>query len=553
MRAPGGPRAACCTPSMRPGRRSPCSHARERAIPPGLFDAPTPSVIGTANARGRWIDEVWTTRAGIRSPSPFIERIVMDVSAEQARRNLDKIKHLVVLMMENRSFDHMLGYLTADGVPEVDGLDPERHGNEGPDGQFHRVRPLGARLLHEKVLDPGYGEEDVRIQLEHGNGGFVRSYVKALERNKARHPGFPADLEFDPTLVLGYQTAQDVPVYDWIARHFQVCDRWFSSVPGPTWPNRLYATTGGRGRWIRPDLLGALPRELENAPIFDRPAFVRWLDDDAWRWYSHDPATLRLIDSRFRPGGERRSRWDHNFAYFNRTSLLERETFLDDAREGRLRPVSWIDPNFVDFRLWGPPGSNDDHPPSRVMLGQELVLTVLTALMESPQWESTLLLITYDEHGGLYDHVLPGDFEVPGDPGASYGVRVPALIVSPYVEPGVARQVFDHTSILRTILLRFAKDPEAALAAMGPRAENAEHLGPLLTRPAGEPRRTPTASDLRHLVDAVADWKLRAYAGQLLEAPHPGEQLFEVLTDLQGEIVSGALFLRHEGLPPGKP
>ena len=93
-------------------------------------------------------------------------------------------------------------------------------------------------------------------------------------------------------------------------------------------------------------------------PIYDLPAFVRELDaaDVSWRWYSHNPGTLRAIDSRYRLGH------DDEFAYFAQT-LSDRRTFLDDAREGKLPAVSWIDPNFVDFRGFGPPGSNDDHPP----------------------------------------------------------------------------------------------------------------------------------------------------------------------------------------------
>jgi phospholipase C len=452
--------------------------------------------------------------------------------------------------MENRSFDHMLGYLKRDGLPEVEGLEPEM-GNEDAGGSFHQVAPLGTRLITEKVLDPGHGKSDVAEQLAAGNAGFVRNYAKTLERNKQKFPHYPPDLKFDPTLVLGYQTAEDVPVYDYLARHFQVCDHWFSSVPGPTWSNRLYAVTGGEGDPVRPKVLGQIPKALKDAPIYDRPAFVRWLPDQAWRWYSHDPATLRMIDSRYRPGGERGGLWDENFAYFNRKSLLEWQTFLDDARAGKLRPVSWVDPNFVDFRLYGPPGSNDDHPPSRVMLGQELVLTLIAALLASKQWEKTDLVITYDEHGGFYDHVHPGDFEVAGDRGHSYGVRVPALVVSPNVERGVSQTVFDHTSIIKTILVRFSDRPDEALAALGPRTAAANHLGSLLTRDKG---RGPAAEgDLGKLVAAVAEWKKRAYAEHLLEEPTPGERLSGAITDLQREVIGAAMAIRKLGLDPGKP
>jgi phospholipase C len=465
-------------------------------------------------------------------------------------QNLDKIEHLVVLMMENRSFDHMLGYLRLDGVvPEVDGLE-RGMGNEDPNGDFHRVEPLGDRLINEEVLDPGHGKSDVRDQLRRRNGGFLKNYVDVLARNRKRLKDVPP-LDYDQakTLVLGYQRARDVPVYDFLARNYQVCDRWFSSVPGATWSNRLYALTGGEAPPLGIRLPGPL-KKLGGAPIYDRKAFVRWLQPEQWRWYSHDPATLRMVDSKYRPGGAAGAIWDDNFAYFNRKTLLEQRTFLDDAADGRLPAVSWIDPNFVDFRLLGPPGSNDDHPPSTVMLGQELVLNVVRALMRSPQWEKTALLITYDEHGGFFDHVPPGDFAIPGDQQASYGVRVPAIVVSPFVDRGVVNHtVFDHTSIIKTILLRFAAQPRKALKAMGPRTDAANHLGELLTR--DKPRRR-MPQELEGLVGKVAAWKKKAYPKQLLEEPQPGERLFDALTDLQGEIVKAATFLRKR-VTPGKP
>jgi phospholipase C len=472
--------------------------------------------------------------------------------ADQAIDNLKKIEHIVVLMMENRSFDHMLGYLKMDGVlPEVDGLKPGM-GNPDADGTFHEVQPMGTRLVNAKVLDPGHGEKDVETQLQDQNAGFVRSYVQALEKNRKKYP-VPPGLELDTTLVLGYQRADDVPVYDYLARNFQICQRWFSSYPGATWENRLYALTGGLGPRTPPKLLGEIPNQLKEAPIYDRPAFVRWLPEDSWRWYSHDPGTLRLVDSRYRPGGEKGAGRDDNFAYFNRRTLFERRNFLGEASRGELPSLSWVDPNFVDFRLYGPPGSSDDHPPSRVMLGQELVLSLLIAVAKSPQWSKTLLLIAYDEHGGFYDHVPPGEYPIAGDQGKSYGVRVPALVVSPYVDGGVSDVVFDHTSIIKTILLRFAEDPDRALTEMGERTAEANHLGVLLTRSADQPRDPPAAKDLERLVEKVKQWKLKAYREHLLEEPTAGERLFEAVTDLQSEIVAASLHLREEGHPPGKP
>ena len=453
--------------------------------------------------------------------------------------NLKKIDHVIVLMMENRSFDHVLGYLKLQGIsPEVDGLEPTM-GNEDPTGTFHRVRPLGTRKIDERALDPGHGPGDVRQQLAGGMGGFVRNYIKAFERNSKDHP-LPPNRKLDQTLVLGYLTGKDVPVYDYLAREFQVCDRWFSSVAGPTWPNRLYSVAGGSGG----------ESANRQVPIYDLKAFVRHLDKDdvSWRWYSHDPGTLRAIDRRYRLFH------DDEFAYFSRKTLFERSTFLDDLRDDRLPAVSWIDPNFVDFRLFGPPGSNDDHPPSPVMAGQELVLTLITALAASRAWRKSLLVIVYDEHGGFFDHVDPRQFTPEDDRAAfrRYGVRVPALVVSPFVDPGVSHTVFDHTSLIKTILLRFCKQPGTAIKSMGRRVAHANNLGHLLTRSTARARPRPPESQTDALVRTIAEWRQRSYRPTLLE-PAPPEPGRESLTELQDQVVAAALSLRREGLQPGAP
>jgi phospholipase C len=294
---------------------------------------------------------------------------------------------------------------------------------------------------------------------------------------------------------MGYYAAQDLPTYDLLARGFCVCDSWHSSIPGDTWPNRLFALAGRDGPRTPPRFLERIAEavghgvsQLENAPIFDVEAFTRHLADEQWRWYSHDPATLRAADKRYRE-------FDHpdrgNFAFFDRqrmsvvTRLLEEpivasDSFLDDAAAGRLREVSWIDPNFIDLKVLDP-GSNDDHPPSDIRAGQSLVLEVYEALRSSPCWEDTLLVVVYDEHGGFYDHVAPPALRVQDGLGhKTYGVRVPALVVGPRVPQQVCHELFDHTTLMKTILLRFASDPEQAIARMGVRVADASHLGVVL-------------------------------------------------------------------------
>ena len=210
----------------------------------------------------------------------------------------------------------------------------------------------------------------------------------------------------DPGPIMGYYHAVDVPVYDHLASEFAVCDRWFSSVPGATWPNRLYAICG-RAAGSRDD------RPLNFPPLYNQPSFVRHLDANgiSWRWYSFEVGTLRIADGHYKLGHHDR------FAFFSKTNLNWRTSlelrmdkkaasFLEDAANGTLPSVSWIDPNFSNFNPIGFQ-PNDDHPPADIKDGQDLVLAVYHALATSPQWERTLLVIFYDEHGGFFDHVAP--------------------------------------------------------------------------------------------------------------------------------------------------
>ncbi|MDQ1638940.1 MAG: phospholipase [Pyrinomonadaceae bacterium] len=242
--------------------------------------------------------------------------------------NLEKIDHIVVLMMENRSFDHMLGYLKLEGAnPEVNGLEAgmsNMHGNNS-----YPVRHLPKTVFEH---DPGHQEDAVAVQLSNNNGGFVDNYASIHKDD-------------DPGLIMGYHNASAVPVYDHLVRHFCVCDSWFCSVPGATWPNRLYSVTGQSPN-----------KSNKKVPIYDYPSFVRHLDaaNVSWRWYAHDMATLRLIDGRYRVGR------GSNFFWFDRRTLVNPITFLDHAASGDLASVSWIDPNFVDYSVTGPRESNDE-------------------------------------------------------------------------------------------------------------------------------------------------------------------------------------------------
>jgi phospholipase C len=489
---------------------------------------------------------------------------------DPGRQRLQGIKHIVVLMMENRSFDHMLGYLGLEEASDVNGLQHARPNEHA--GQSYPPQPL-TRTEFTKPEDPDHSVGSVAVQIgpERTMDGFVSAYVTALaaRTTKLQAAGITPDLG----LPMGHYTATDVPAYDFLARAYCVCDAWHSSVPGDTWPNRLYSLAGQEGTHALPRLrliqrlqkfFGRLPvwKKLIGAPIYDVPAFTRHLDDAQWRWYSHDPATLRAADSRYRDFHPKRINRG-NFAYFDRkkigpftealeSAIVTHDSFLDDAARGQLRDVSWIDPNFIDLRVLET-DSNDDHPPSDIHAGQALVLELYDALTKTPDWDDTLLVIVYDEHGGFYDHVPPPPVTDSANH-TTYGVRVPALLIGPRVPHHVNHELFDHTSLIKTILLRFAADPDGALAQMPARVQHATHLGTALS---DTPRHD--LPDHAAVQAQLGAWHQEARAKRRLSAttqvstaPDGAGRPFTP-SDFQEDFAKTALALRHAGLPPGQP
>jgi phospholipase C len=464
--------------------------------------------------------------------------------SERVDGNLAKIDHVVVMMLENRSFDHMLGYLSLTGRrPEIDGLRPGLANQY--EGRSYPVHHLGTTALE---LDPDHSSGAIDQQVAGGSmNGFVASAAAVLAERGVK--------DGDPACVMGYYDDADVPVYDHLAEQFALCDRWFASVAGATLPNRLYALCGVAAG-SRDD------RPVHVPPLYHQPSFVRHLDAAGvrWRWYSFDPGTLRLADAHYLLGHHQR------FGYFSKTGLPWRSvfdiscnpkisSFLDDAADGTLPPVSWIDPAFTNFNPLGFP-VNDDHPPADIKDGQDLVLAAYDALAAGPLWDRSLLVIVYDENGGFFDHVPPPPAP-DDDPGTfgRYGVRVPAIVVSPWTEPRtVSHTVFDHTSIIKTILLRFCPEalhePQPAgtrrtRLGLGPqypglRTAQASDLGELLTR--STPRPAPPRDTL--LAQAAA----RSAPGQ--SRPAPGDQ---PLNDLQERILAATRELRRRGHPPDTP
>jgi phospholipase C len=402
-------------------------------------------------------------------------RALPAAAADPALDNLQKIDKIVVLIMENRSFDHMLGYLRLEGNRnDVEGLTP---GLSNSDGQkSYSIHHLNHTALKSNQ-DPCHSGQCVADQLQNNNGGFVSNYVNT-------HPNDP-----ERDLVMGYYNKNELTTYDYLAAEFAVCDHWFSSVPGATWPNRLYAVTG------RAD--GS--KDNKTIPIYNLPAFVRKLDAKkvTWDWYSDNffGSTLNLTDGRYRS-----------------RSVYHLEDFYQQAADGTLPSVCWIDPLFINSP--GVIAANDDHPPADIRHGQDFVLNIYHALVSNPvQWNETLFVLVYDEHGGFYDHIIPPAAEDDRPSFRSYGVRVPTILVSPWVPQGkVVSNLFDHTSIIKTILLRFCRATDGSIPDMGKRVMAANHLGYALTE--ATPRPSPATESYRHVVAALADWHAARFAAR---------------------------------------
>jgi phospholipase C len=391
---------------------------------------------------------------------------------------LAKIDHIVVLMQENRSFDQVLGYLSRNKInPDVLGLLPpddprsakqvNRFNNRNffPERAASTAWPKVVGPSIDLVNSPCHDHDCVVSQMNNHMGGFVANWA---DRAGATSPFLGVVMDFFDN--------QQLPVYARLAREFGVCNHWYTSHVGPTFPNRFVLLTGDLNR----DPLGNV--ELDQPDVRDlvpvqTPTLFDHLDDlgVSWRVFEQGYSFIRLFEK-------------HTFDTTNVVAFDDPvRGFGALAHSGALPQVTLIEPDYIDL----PPG-NDDHPPADMADGQVLVRRVVQALVGSPAWERTLLVITYDEHGGFYDHVQPPTDAAPlGGSLTTLGPRVPAFVVSPLVARGAAHGTtfddrFDHTSIGATILRRFAG--QRPPPRISPRLDGANDLRTTLTLTAPRPR-----------------------------------------------------------------
>lgn len=391
-----------------------------------------------------------------------------------------RIKHVFVLMLENRSFDNMLGaatwpVTTTDGKASsidsianflagggsMSNLDPTTNQQVTP-------APDAPLFILDSDDGPGHEFEDVVVQLtgdldnkgrfdssshlgnpyppfsdDASSRGFVGSYSQAGSS--------------DPSVAMKYYSEAQVPVIMQLAREFAVCDAWHSSMPGPTWPNRFFVHAGTSGGLYRsPPTVAILASESFTGYDFGKTVYDR-LDEASLNWMifrGDDFPQSASLKGMYSYG--RGARF-HDFENF---SAVIKDPGFDAT-------YVFIEPNYGS-ELDHARGGTSQHPVDDVTAGEALIKEVYETLAGTPTvWEQSLLLITWDEHGGFFDHVAPKPATPPGGD-ASYsdgpdgfrfnltGLRVPAVVISPYIKAGtVDHTVYDHSSVPATLRTLF--------------------------------------------------------------------------------------------------
>ncbi|HSP97526.1 MAG TPA: alkaline phosphatase family protein [Candidatus Dormibacteraeota bacterium] len=329
------------------------------------------------------------------------------------------IEHIIVVMMENRSFDHFLGWL-----PNADGMQAGLSYTDET-GASYPTAPLAPDYMGCAHPDPDHSWMGGRVEYDNGAmDGFLRAGM-------------------NDQYAIGYYTEADRPFFNAFARAYTTCDHFFASILGPTYPNRIFQHAAQTDRLDNTLDISTLPT------IWDRLAE----EGVSARYYFSDVPFLLL--------------WGGKYVPISGTY----DEFLADAAAGTLPSVAFVDPRFVNDET-GTSGS--DHPHADVRVGDAFLAETFQAVANSPNWSSTVFIVTYDEWGGFFDHVAPPRADAPNDVDpdlvggkALLGLRVPVVVASPFTRgdsanPRVVSTVFDHTSVLKLIEWRYHLRPLTA-------------------------------------------------------------------------------------------
>lgn len=376
---------------------------------------------------------------------------------------MPQIEHIIVLMLENRSFDHMLGYLKSnDQQQRIEGVQDTFSNPINPDDASSEEIFVSNTAEYVFGPDPGHGLEHTNVQLfgsqkapqppQAQNNGFIAQFTERsrgkVEEGREVEKGKEIMKCFAP---------QRVPVLTQLAHEFVLCDHWFSSVPGPTWPNRFFVhAASSDGETENISIRSGTFRPYRMPTIYDKLFKAR----KEWRVYFHDIPHVFALE-KFRKKGKYRRR------------VKKIEHFFEAIRRDRLPNYCFIEPKYFGD------DASDQHPPHDVRLGENLIADLYEAIRRFEDvWLKSLFIIVYDEHGGFYDHVRPpydgetqalsipnpdGKLDDDIDPNDfnfnRLGIRVPAIIVSPLVKKGkVDHTVYEHASVLATVKKLFNTD-----------------------------------------------------------------------------------------------
>ncbi|HET7086958.1 MAG TPA: alkaline phosphatase family protein [Rhizomicrobium sp.] len=358
------------------------------------------------------------------------------------------IKTIVIVMMENRSFDNLLGYLCLPPYnrANVQGLGTTAQWRDQVASLYQGAKypPFLLTDPYDVIdADPPHERDPIAVQMGtavagvYPMNGFVTNYATAQGAKPVTPGSHPP--------VMGYFSVEQAPVTDFFAENYAICDRWFSALPAGTQPNRLMAMSG------------FTKIDVNQVPLPDQELVYDWLtrNNIRWRVYHEDMPFFSMM-----------LRWIPDILLENHFRPFAQ--LYDDVQNetpDKFPQVIFVEPTYTDAPHLGL--SSDDHAPSAIKGGQKFLLEVYRAMTRVPDvWRGTVMVVTYDEHGGFFDHVSPPALKTVPPTGASWqnpfvtlGVRVPGFVISPFVNPGtVFSSLLDHTSILKFIGQKFGPD-----------------------------------------------------------------------------------------------
>ena len=428
-----------------------------------------------------------------------------------------EIEHIVVLMMENRSFDNVLGslYMPQYSPPRVapagwQGLTGNESNTVAQIKPTETIKVWNWRNPPSGYLQPSpfnpytmpcpndhehysyvwwelYGGEEkppgavpLPPTRQPSMEGFASTYYDKVSEVIAATGGATAPTLAQYAQIMHYLAPADLPVTSALAYDFGVCDRWFASVPTQTYANRWFALIGTSNGIVNNDQwLGYCGEESPTSACTEEPGAGYVYAESIF--HRLDGSDLSLTSPTWK-------------VYYTTHAIAEQISYVHDHRSSNTEPIEQFFTDLTDETLpsfaWLEPGygsdGNSNHPPENVLLGEKLILELFQAIQSSSYWEKTLFIITYDEHGGLYDHVPPPSNMIaptrelqnskcyaPANSGfppqyeknfdfTRYGVRVPTILISPWIAPGTLLKTsggtpaqFEHTSLLSSVFDTF--------------------------------------------------------------------------------------------------